>query len=114
MNETLNPELELWLELVLAGVGGLVLGAIFFGGLWWTLRKSLKSPRPALWMLGSLLTRMGLLLVGLYLVSDGHWQRLLAGLVGVICARLLVLRLTGPADDNQTVAKETSHAPEPR
>jgi F1F0 ATPase subunit 2 len=75
-----------------------VLGAIFFGGLWWTLRKSLASPRPALWILGSLLARMSLLLVGLYLVSDGHWQRLLAGLVGVICARFIVLRLTGPAD----------------
>ncbi len=43
------------LTLVLAGVAGLGLGAVFFGGLWWTLRKSLKSPRPALWLLGSLL-----------------------------------------------------------
>jgi F1F0 ATPase subunit 2 len=91
-----------------------VLGAVFFGGLWWTLRKSLNSPRPALWILGSLVARMSVLLVGLYLVSDGHWERLLAGLVGVICARFLVLRLTGPADDNQTVAKEVRHAPEPR
>jgi F1F0 ATPase subunit 2 len=86
------------LMLVLSAAAGLVLGAIFFGGLWWTLRKSLASPRPALWILGSLLARMSLLLVGLYLVSDGQWQRLLAGLVGVICARFIVVRLTGPAD----------------
>ena len=98
MNETLSPLLELVLELVLAGTAGLVLGAVFFGGLWWTLRKSLSSPRPALWLLGSALVRMSLVLVGLYLVSDGHWQRLLAGLAGVLCARFLVLRLTGPAD----------------
>ncbi|MEA1053083.1 ATP synthase subunit I [Lamprobacter modestohalophilus] len=106
MNDRLSPlleqvptlELRLVLELVFAGAAGLVLGAIFFGGLWWTLRKSLASPRPALWILGSLLARMSLLLVGLYLVSDGHWQRLLVGLVGVIGARFLVLRLTGPAD----------------
>lgn len=101
-------------SLVLAGLAGLVLGAVFFGGLWWTLRKSLKSPRPALWLLGSLLARMSLLLVGLYLVSGGHWERLLACLVGVIGARFLVLRLTGPADDHQGVAKEARHAPESR
>ncbi len=49
---------------------------------------------------------MSLVLAGLYLVSGGQWQRLLAGLVGIIGARFLVLRLTGPADDHQTVAKE--------
>jgi F1F0 ATPase subunit 2 len=98
MNETLSPLLELLPELALAGTAGLVLGAVFFGGLWWTLRKSLASPRPALWLLASLLARMSVLLVGLYLVSDGQWQLLLTGLVGVICARFIVLRLTGPAD----------------
>ena len=35
------------LALGLAVVAGLLLGAIFFGGLWWTLRKGLQSPRPA-------------------------------------------------------------------
>ncbi|MBK5966240.1 ATP synthase subunit I [Thiocystis minor] len=102
------------LNLVLAGVVGLALGAVFFGGLWWTLRKSLESPRPALWLLGSLLTRMSLVLVGLYLVSDGQWERLLAGLVGVIGARFFVLRLTGPAAGHQGVAKEARHASDAR
>ncbi|MBK1720799.1 ATP synthase subunit I [Thiocystis violacea] len=98
------------LTLVLAGVAGMGLGAMFFGGLWWTLRKSLASPRPALWLLGSLLTRMSLLLVGLYLVSGGHWERLLAGLLGVICARFVVLRLSSPP----SITKEVDHAPESR
>jgi F1F0 ATPase subunit 2 len=106
MNQTLN--------LALAGVVGLALGVLFFGGLWWTLRKGLESPRPALWLLGSLLARMSLVLVGLYLVSGGHWERLLAGLVGVIGARFLVLRLTGAADGHQGVAKEVRHAPDAR
>ena len=102
------------LNLVLAGVVGLALGAVFFGGLWWTLHKSLASPRPALWLLASLLTRMSLVLVGLYLVSDGQWERLLAGLIGVIGARFLVLQLTGPAAGYQGVAKEVRHAPDAR
>ena len=40
-------------------LAGLVLGAIFFGGLWWTVRKGLSSQQPALWFLGSMLLRMG-------------------------------------------------------
>jgi len=40
MNETLI--------LVLALVIGVLLGAIFFGGLWWTVRKVVSSKWPAL------------------------------------------------------------------
>ena len=38
-------------------IPGLVLGGVFFGGLWWTVQKGFASPRPALWFLGSLLLR---------------------------------------------------------
>jgi F1F0 ATPase subunit 2 len=102
------------LRLVLAGIAGLALGVIFFGGLWWTLRKSLQSPRPALWLLGSLLVRMSLVLVGLYLVSGGQWERLLACLAGVIGARFLVLRLTGPADQPSGRREGDPYAPDAR
>ena len=61
MNETLT--------LVLAWVAGVVLGAIFFGGLWWTVRKGVSSQRPALWFFGSLLLRMSIALAGFYFVS---------------------------------------------
>ena len=37
--------------------GGL-LGTMFFGGLWWTVRTGVSSQRPALWFLGSLVLRM--------------------------------------------------------
>ena len=70
MNETLT--------LVLAWVAGVVLGAIFFGGLWWTVRKGVSSKQPALWFFGSLLLRMSIALAGFYFVSGGHWERLLA------------------------------------
>ena len=83
---------------VLATVTGLVLGAIFFGGLWWTIRKGVASPRPALWFLGSLLLRMSIVLAGLYVVGHGHWERLLPCLLGFVIARLLVTRLTLPPE----------------
>lgn len=44
--------------LALAWVAGMALGAMFYGGLWWTVRKGIRSQRPALWFLVSLLVRV--------------------------------------------------------
>lgn len=80
--------------LIVAGLCGAGLGALFFGGLWWTLREALSSERPALWFVGSLLLRMSVALAGFYLVSGGHWQRLVACALGFFIARAVVTRLT--------------------
>ena len=66
------------LTLALALAAGVLLGAIFFGGLWLTVRKGVSSKQPALWFFGSLLLRMSIVLGGFYFVSGGHWERLLA------------------------------------
>jgi F1F0 ATPase subunit 2 len=101
-----------FLGLVLALAAGLSLGAIFFGGLWWTVRKGVSSKRPALWFLGSLLLRMSLVLVGFYFVGRGNWQRLVACLLGFIIARFCTIRLTRtPVEHSHFTAKEASHAP---
>jgi F1F0 ATPase subunit 2 len=99
------------LSLALALVTGIVLGTIFFGGLWWTVRKSLSSRQPGLWILGSLLLRTGLALTGFYFVSRGHWERLLVCLLGFVAARLIVIRLTRSAEQPPYWQSEASHAP---
>jgi F1F0 ATPase subunit 2 len=100
------------LTLVLAWVAGGVLGGIFFGGLWWTVRKGVSSQQPALWFFGSLLLRMSIALAGFYFVSGGHWDRLLACLLGFVIARFIVTRLTGPPiGHHNSPAKEAGHAP---
>jgi F1F0 ATPase subunit 2 len=107
MNETLT--------LLLAGGAGLLLGAIFFGGLWWTVNRGVSSPRPAFWFLGSFLMRMGATLAGFYLVSGGHWERLVSCLVGFLTARVAVTVLTRPSKDNRLHSvREASHATESR
>jgi F1F0 ATPase subunit 2 len=98
--------------LILAGVVGVLLGALFFGSLWWTVRKSVSSQRPALWFFGSFLLRMSLVLVGFYWVAGGQWERLLACLVGFILARLIVMRLTPRVQKPTDWASEAHHAPE--
>ena len=100
------------LSLVMAWVAGGGLGAIFFGGLWWTVRKGVSTKWPALWFLGSLLLRMSVALTGFYFVAGGNWERLLLCLLGFVMARQSVTWLTWPSEENQTHSEqEASHAP---
>jgi F1F0 ATPase subunit 2 len=97
-------------------LAGAVLGAVFFGGLWWTVHKAVASERPALWFLGSLLLRAGVILAGFYFVSQGLWSRLVACLLGFLIARLVVMkRLTqAPTKEQTPLEKETSIASQSR
>lgn len=98
--------------LVIACVAGLVLGAVFFGGLWWTVRKGVVSKQPALWFAGSLLLRTSLTLFGFYLVGQGNWKRLVTCLLGFVIARLIVMRLTHARIERpHSTAKEAGDAP---
>jgi len=100
------------IALTLAWMAGTALGVMFFGGLWWTVRKACSSECPALWFFGSLLLRMSITLAGFYFVSGGDWKRLLLCLLGFTVARLVVTWLTRtPAENPTHSAKEASHAP---
>ncbi len=98
------------LLLVSALVAGVLIGAMFFGGLWWTVRKGVSSSRPALWFFASLLLRTALTLAGFYIVSGGHGERLIASLLGFIVARLIVTRLTRAAQKPTPSARQANHA----
>jgi F1F0 ATPase subunit 2 len=92
---------------------GALLGAFFFGGLWWTVQQGLVSDQPAFWFLGSLLLRTGVLLAGFYFVSQGDLSRLGMCLLGFLIARVIVVRrLAGTPTNEQTPSKEDpSNAP---
>lgn len=103
------------LALLWASIAGLTFGAIFFGGLWWTVRRGAASRRPALWFAASLLLRLTVVLGGIYLVAGSHWERLLVCLIGFTAARLAATRLMRPlgkfCSDPAVVAREGEHAP---
>ena len=100
------------LSLASALVAGVLLGAFFFGGLWWTVRQAISSKRVALWFLGSVLLRMSVALAGIYFVSGRHWERLLLCLLGFVVARMVVTRLAPPSGEHQPPqALEGGHAP---
>ncbi len=83
-----------YLDLAIAFTEGALLGVFFFLGLWLTVRK-LESFQPAaLLFLGSMLLRIGIVVLGFYFILGDNWQHLVAGLLGFTLARIIILRLT--------------------
>ncbi len=80
--------------LVISSVAGVLIGLVFFGGLWWTVRRSLASAHPAAWVLGSVLLRTAVALAGFYVVGASQWPRLLACLAGFVVGRFILTHWT--------------------
>jgi F1F0 ATPase subunit 2 len=99
------------LSLAAGLLAGMVLGAFFFGGLWWTVRRGVSSKRVALWFAGSMLLRTGVVVTGFYFVLGDNWRRLVAGLLGFVIARLIVLRLTRVMEQTDPSMQKARHAP---
>jgi len=72
---------------------GALLGAFFFGGLWWTIQMGPPSEWSGLVFSASFLLRIAVAITGFYLVSRGDWRRLVACLAGFLLARITVTRL---------------------
>ncbi|MDF1748707.1 MAG: ATP synthase subunit I [Alphaproteobacteria bacterium] len=98
---------------IVAVLAGLALGTVFFVGLWWTVRRALTAQQPGLLVLGSMLARTGLVVVGFYSVSDGNWKQLLFCLAGFIIARLIWVRVLPKtqAVNATAILEGTRHAP---
>lgn len=103
MNEMFN--------LLGGALAGLMLGGFFFGGLWWTVQKGVASEQLALWVLGSLFFRAAVVLLGLYYVAAGSWQRMLTALFGIMVARFAIIRITRGATGLSSTVQDMPHAP---
>jgi F1F0 ATPase subunit 2 len=71
---------------------GLGIGAFYFGGLWWTVRRLPDSTSPAWLTFGSFSVRMGVTLLVFYLAMGGRWERLGVCFAGFLVARHFVMR----------------------
>lgn len=86
----------LWAGALLAGGA---LGVVFFGGLWWTVRRAALSPTPARWFFGSMVLRTAFVLTGFFAVGAGQPVPMGLCLLGFLLARAIVLRATKAATD---------------
>jgi F1F0 ATPase subunit 2 len=91
-------------SLIVSLIVGMALGVFFFGGLWWTVRKTTTSTNPALWFFASVMLRMAVVVSGFYLVMADDWRRLCLALLGFIIARMIIANFSPPPQLN-------SHAP---
>ena len=101
------------LSLLVVFAAGILLGTVFFGGLWWTIRRGLSSPHPARWFLAGFLVRMTFLLAALYYLSGGAWARLIILLAGILLGRSIVIRQTKSTGKNAPPEQEVFHATQP-
>ncbi|MDX1433640.1 MAG: ATP synthase subunit I [Gammaproteobacteria bacterium] len=83
--------------LFIALLGGAALGALYLGTLWWTVRRVARARRRPVALLGlSLALRLAVVLAGFYAIAaGGHWERLLAALIGFVAIRMLLVRRLG-------------------
>ena len=88
-------------NIILPLIAGIILGTLFFGGLWLTVKKAVGSNYAALLISVSSLLRTGVVLAGFYFVAEGYWQRLLICVLGFITARFIMMWLTKSYDQKQ-------------
>ena len=81
------------LSAVLDFGAGAILGLLFYGGLWMTVRALAVTNRPLAVTLGSVTLRMAAVLAGSWFVAGGGWQNALACAAGFVFARIAVSRL---------------------
>ena len=81
---------------LLAGAlaAGMLLGAVFFGGLWWTVSRALTATVPGAWFALSALVRMAVVVCALYCFARLGLPSLIACFCGLLVARGAVKRLT--------------------
>ena len=88
-------------QVTAAALWGILLGAIFFGGLWLTVQRLEGSRRPHLLIVGSFLARSLLAMGGFYLLSGDGLPRLMIALVGFFLARILITRRLQPSMESR-------------
>lgn len=87
----MNP----YITLLLALAAGILMGAFYFRGLWWTVNRMEQAGRPLAWAAASFLLRTGVVVGGFYLLLDLGWQALAVALLGFLVIRTAALRRWG-------------------
>jgi len=84
-----------WGWIVLSLGVGLLLGFLYYGGLWLTVLRLRSADRPGLLLLSSFLVRIALLIPLLLWLADSRFDRLVAALLGFLIMRQYLTRRLG-------------------
>ena len=79
---------------------GFTLGIFYFVNLWITVRQIPTTQWPFRLIIGSFFGRNSITILGLYLIMDGSWQRVLIALFGFLLARTILMRYWQPKQES--------------
>ncbi|UAM98167.1 ATP synthase subunit I [Polaribacter litorisediminis] len=100
--------------MILIFLAGVILGITFYGGLWFTVKKSITAKRPTMLFLSSFFIRIGITVIGFYLIGGHNWQYFLGCLLGFIVARFVVFYITKTINIKQfNLTREKIHGTQP-
>lgn len=72
----------------------MALGGFYFWALWRSVRKLADEQQVRSLLLGYFF-RLGVVLAGFFLIMGGHWERLVAALLGFLLMRGILVRRWG-------------------
>lgn len=81
------------LVIIVRFMAGIALGFLFYGGLWFTVRQLPVSRHPAWLTFGSFWLRSAIVVTGLLIVMNQHWEYALVCLAGFTAGRLAVSKI---------------------
>lgn len=70
---------------------GIVLGVLYFGGLYLSVERLNRVKHPSILMVLSFILRMGLLVVVFFYISKGGYKDILFALGGLILVRFIMI-----------------------
>jgi len=78
--------------MILRFIFGMLLGVLFYGGLWLTVRRLPATRYPFALTLGSLMLRTVVTLAGFFFLIGGRWQNAFVALLGFTAVRFVLPR----------------------
>jgi len=92
----------------LAAAGGGLIGLLYFGTLWWTVRRLPSARHPAMLVAGSFVIRGAAAAGGIVVVSGGQLLALVAAVAGFLAGRTILIRAVGKPLRREDAAAERS------
>jgi F1F0 ATPase subunit 2 len=83
--------------LIVSLVAGAAAGVLYFGGLWWTVRRLPRSRQPHVLAFASFALRLTAVVGAVVALAFWHWLCALGAMAGLLVARTVMVHRLGPA-----------------
>lgn len=77
-----------WASGIFCFIAGVLVGIVYFGGLWWTVKHLQGTESMTRLLVASWLVRNAFFLGVFFWIMQGNWQRLLAAFAGMVSVRI--------------------------